>query len=95
MERGERQCIVFKQIALADLHESPARRTDCETLLLKCPRKRIQHNVHAAPISVMKNLVGEVERARIHDKLHAARAQEGALLLIACSREHPGPDLLR
>src|SRR5215813_11011619 len=43
----------------------------------------------------MQDLIGEIERARIHHKRDAERAKKVALFLAAGGREHKGATLLR
>ena len=57
--------------------------------------ERVEHDVHALAAGQVEHLLGEGERARIHDVLDAERREIGALLGAAGGGEDLGADLLR
>jgi hypothetical protein len=64
-----------------------------------CPSKligqRVEHQVHALAAGQGQNLVGEGQRARIHDVGNAQVAQESALFRAARRGKNGGPGPLR
>ena len=74
-EREEPQPGVGVDVAFADLDEPSADGQQFESGALCCAGQRVEHDIHAIPVGVTTDLLGELDAARVIDMLNSHVAQ--------------------
>ena len=81
---------VAVDVAFADLDESSTERQQFDARALGGAGDRVEHDVHAIPVGVAADLVGELGAARVVHMLDAHVAQQLSTLLAAGGGEDLG-----
>ena len=80
-EREEPQSGVAVDVTLADLDEPPTERQQSQPGQLRGAGHGVEHDVHAIPVGVTLDLLGELDAARVVDMLDTHGAQQCSALL--------------
>ena len=92
---GQRHLLAAPDPCLPDLEETATAPEHSEALRDEVAGEGVEHEVYALPARQLHHVIGEGERAGVHEMAHPERTEVGSLLVASRRGEHLRPGALR